>query len=320
MGQPDPPKVPKAPDPSQTYQAGVDVFLKNLPALLQAEQSARTTYDPQRIQEQQSLQSQFGPTQYAQMLEGFKTLDPTYYANREAFGKGVASDYALGSKLSPGEVSSIQQNVRGSQAARGNIDGGAAGVAEAYAVGDRGMALEQQRTQNLLGFLAAPTIPQLAGSVPPISADQSFSYVNPSAGYQGQQFGLQNYQNILGAQSLINGGGAGGVNPWATAAGGAASGAALGTAVYPGIGTAVGAIGGGVAGYFSDRRLKTNIKKVGVSSEGTNIYQFRYPGIPATFSGVMADEVEHIPGAVSQRGGYSFVDYSKVDVPFERVS
>ena len=64
--------------------------------------------------------------------------------------------------------------------------------------------------------------------------------------------------------------------------------------------------------YFSDRRLKTNIKHIGKTHGGINVYSYDYlwgePGI-----GVMADEVSHIPGAVhTHSSGYKMVDYSKV--------
>lgn len=314
MGQPSAPSVPKAPDPAKSYQAGVDVFLKNLPALLSAEQGSREQYDPARIAEQQGLQDQFGATQYAQQLDAFKALDPTYFANRETFGNKVGADYALGSTLSPSEQTQIEQSVRGAQAARGNIDGGAAGTAEAYALGDRGLALEQQRNQNMLGYLAAPTMAQQLQSVAPVSADRSFSYANPNAGYQGQQFALQNYQNILGAQSLTNGSG---YNPWGGAATGAASGAALGSSFGP-YGTAIGAVGGGVAGYLSDKRLKTDIDKVGQTRHGLGIYEFAYKGHKPRFRGVMAQELEKVdPSAVATHpSGYKMVaaDYAPTRV------
>ena len=65
-------------------------------------------------------------------------------------------------------------------------------------------------------------------------------------------------------------------------------------------------------GTFSDRRLKKNIKRIGKTDSGLNIYSYDYiwgqPGI-----GVMADEVMHIPGAVIDHpSGYKMVDYSKV--------
>jgi len=64
--------------------------------------------------------------------------------------------------------------------------------------------------------------------------------------------------------------------------------------------------------YFSDRRLKTNINHIGKTAGGLNVYSYDYIwGEPSI--GVMADEVEHIPGAVSTHSsGFKMVDYSKV--------
>lgn len=69
---------------------------------------------------------------------------------------------------------------------------------------------------------------------------------------------------------------------------------------------------GTTAAMFSDRRLKTNIKHIGNTPSGLNIYSYDYlwgePGI-----GVMSDEVGHIPGAVIKHSsGFDMVDYSKV--------
>jgi hypothetical protein len=69
--------------------------------------------------------------------------------------------------------------------------------------------------------------------------------------------------------------------------------------------------------FTSDRRSKENIKQVGVSDKGTNIYEFNYIGVKQRYQGVMADEV---PWAVIERANeYSMVDYSKVDVEFKKV-
>lgn len=64
---------------------------------------------------------------------------------------------------------------------------------------------------------------------------------------------------------------------------------------------------------FSDRRLKTNIKRVGTHPLGIGIYEFDYVwGEHAT--GVMADEVKTVmPEAVTRHpSGYDVVDYSKL--------
>lgn len=81
-------------------------------------------------------------------------------------------------------------------------------------------------------------------------------------------------------------------------------------AAMQGMMSGVGSIAGGFMG-FSDRRLKEDIRLIG-QHRGLNIYRWRYVwGEEAT--GVMADEVEHIPGAVVEGpGGFKMVDYGRV--------
>lgn len=70
--------------------------------------------------------------------------------------------------------------------------------------------------------------------------------------------------------------------------------------------------------FASDRRMKENVKKVGVSDRGINIYEFAYIGANGRYQGVMAHEV---PWAVVEAdNGYFKVDYTKVDVEFKRVA
>lgn len=78
------------------------------------------------------------------------------------------------------------------------------------------------------------------------------------------------------------------------------------------------ALGGmfGIAGNFikySDRRLKTDIKKVGKTDDGQNIYSYRYKGDRNMQLGLMAQEVEKAkPEAVSKDAfGFRRVDYTK---------
>lgn len=80
------------------------------------------------------------------------------------------------------------------------------------------------------------------------------------------------------------------------------------------------ALTGGLAGLgaagisaFSDRRLKTDINRIGRLPNGLGVYVYRYiwGGLP--WIGVMADEVRKIiPSAVKRVGGYDIVDYRKV--------
>src|SRR5256885_3939989 len=95
MSQPTPPK----PNVAGDYAKSLKTYLKFLPKLLGGEQAARTLYDPQRIQEQLGLQSQYGPQQYSQQLQALQQIDPTGVAVRQQLGKSVMSDLASGYKL-----------------------------------------------------------------------------------------------------------------------------------------------------------------------------------------------------------------------------
>ena len=89
---------------------------------------------------------------------------------------------------------------------------------------------------------------------------------------------------------------------------------------------AIGDIIGGVgtmaqsAIMMSDRKLKKNIKLIGKSPSGLNIYLFKYidkifgSGI---YQGVMSDEIPSY--AVINNGEYDMVDYSKIDVEFKEI-
>jgi len=61
---------------------------------------------------------------------------------------------------------------------------------------------------------------------------------------------------------------------------------------------------------MSDRRLKEDIKKVGKTDDGLNVYTYRYKGDPKVQMGVMAQEVEKKkPEAVTTINGFKAVYY-----------
>lgn len=76
-------------------------------------------------------------------------------------------------------------------------------------------------------------------------------------------------------------------------------------------------IAGGVLGLganllMSDKRTKKDIKKVGKTNDGQNIYSFRYKTGGPIQMGLMAQEVEKKkPDAVTNVGGIKMVDYGK---------
>lgn len=322
------------------FGEGVGLNNAYMPMWLQNELNYRGSQDPLRIQHQQDLQNQFGPTQYAQMLSAFKSLDPTFYSNREQLGNRLSgdlangtpytnaansflgslqSDFAKGTKLDPGQERQLKQDIRGSQAARGNTAGSAAGIAEAYTLGNAGLQLYQQRLGNLasglgeasqigqmpysnmMNFLSQPTMATQAAAIPPVQADRSFAYENPNAGWQDVNAGMGMFQNILGANAINQQQGG---NPWMSAIGQ--------------IGQVAGPILGSVA--FSDRRLKTNIKRVGTAPSGSGIFEYNLKG--PRFRGPIAQDVEkHTPWAVQTDpvSKYKMVALHRTDVPMTRI-
>jgi len=77
---------------------------------------------------------------------------------------------------------------------------------------------------------------------------------------------------------------------------------------------------GSAAAAFSERKLKKNIRLIGKSNSGINIYAFEYINKlfgEGVYQGAMADEV---PGyAVVSMGEYKGIDYSKIDVEFKKI-
>lgn len=75
----------------------------------------------------------------------------------------------------------------------------------------------------------------------------------------------------------------------------------------------------GLSSFFSDIRLKEDIRLIG-EENGFNIYEFKYIGGDGRFRGVLAHEVEKInPAAVSEIGGFKAVDYNAIGVEMRRV-
>ncbi|WP_245372380.1 tail fiber domain-containing protein [Rhizobium leguminosarum] len=69
-------------------------------------------------------------------------------------------------------------------------------------------------------------------------------------------------------------------------------------------------------GWGSDRRLKTDIRRLGTSAEGIPVYAFRYIWGGPLFVGTMAQDLLSIrPEAVIETAsGYYMVDYDKLDI------
>jgi len=89
-----------------------------------------------------------------------------------------------------------------------------------------------------------------------------------------------------------------------------------------GIFSGLGSIAGSVVGA-SDRRMKKNIKLIGKSKSGLNIYAFEYIDKifgEGVWQGVMSDEVSSDAVIKNFAGEFDGVDYSKVDVEFKKIN
>ncbi len=230
-------------------------------------------------------------------------------ANLAEYNRAQAAQQGASQLVSQGGLSS-QSNALGLGGLAGNL---ASGSSDA----------------QLRGAALFPSLAQ-AGAIP---GQLSSQFGDWGAGFQNQalqdQIGRYNYyqqapyQNLQNYSGLINGyGGLGGTTsqtPSGTAkatgaVGGAVAGAQLGSQVYPGWGTLIGGGLGALAGYYSDRRLKTDITRVGTLDSGLPVYRYRYKGDFHYQIGVMADEVREVrPNAVSRDiSGYDRVNYAMV--------
>ena len=78
---------------------------------------------------------------------------------------------------------------------------------------------------------------------------------------------------------------------------------------------------GALAGASSDIRLKKNIKKIGESKSGINIYSFEYKDSKfgdGLWQGVMSHEIPQ-NAVLQDENGYDIVDYSLIDVEFKQI-
>lgn len=68
-----------------------------------------------------------------------------------------------------------------------------------------------------------------------------------------------------------------------------------------------------MAFMLSDKRMKEDITKVGMTDSGLPVYTFRYKGDPCVYMGVMAQEAgEMFPDAVHDIEGVLYVDYGRI--------
>ena len=160
-----------------------------------------------------------------------------------------------------------------------------------------GMAT-QGTVQNIQTSAVGGVTAKAQSDVQKLVATRALGAEQTELGYEKTEMGIeQQYQSMLSANQK--------------------------TGFWEGAGQVIGA---GVssaadAAAISDRDLKKDIKKVGKSPSGIPIYTFKFKNPDkyghGKYKGTMSDKVPK--KAKFTKGKYDFVDYSKIDVDFDKI-
>jgi hypothetical protein len=242
-----------------------------------------------------------------------QALSPEQAGVVEGFNTEAQRALAASQMISPQEQRGYQQTAREGAAAAGRLGGNAAIASEVMGREDvfaRKRAEAAQAGQNAYnvaqGFYTQPGLSLLSNA--PLSYQQGQQFINTGLGAIGagtpQLFDTSVGLNLGAAQRS---------NQLAAATANAQAKAAQQSAIYGAIGKTIGAAGEVAAAKVSDRRLKTDIKKVGVTESGLPVYTYKYKNSNVTEMGVMAQDVEEVfPEAVVEINGFKAVHYNLI--------
>ena len=246
--------------------------------------------------------------------------------------------YGRSGRLSPEQLRSSQQAAREAAAASGRIGGNAAisaevmnreqalaqrraeaaqygGIAQQGAMGLAGLSqdIENQRLARQSGLLSQ------ASSLGTQAYNLGQNFYSPGLGLLGgtpvsaQQVGPQ----LFSPDAFLNLGAANRQNILNANAATQQARASYSSGLFSGLGGVAQGVGSAAAAaipfMMSDKRLKTDIEKVGKTDAGLPIYTYKYKGDNKTQMGVMAQDVEKkTPKAVKEVGGFKAVNYALV--------
>ena len=251
---------------------------------------------------QQGYQQQTGTAQqlaglgqslYGQGIQGAQTLSQL---GQTGFGQGVSASQqaqALGQGL-------FGQGMQSGQALAGlgqqQYGQGSQTAQQLAALGQQGYGMGSQTSQQLAGLGTGAQSAALQGAQAQMAAGQVAQQTQQAADTaQYQQFLQERGYPYQQAQFLAN--------------------IAMGTGALSGSTTTTNQSGG----FFSDKRLKDDVKEIGKTNDGQPIYSYKYKGDDRTQIGLMAQDVEKKhPEAVGLMGGYKTVDYKKATEDAER--
>ena len=208
---------------------------------------------------------------------------------QQVYGQGTgtaAQQAAMGQQIFGQGLSAAQQQAALGQQQFGQ---GATAAQQAAALGQGLYGMGSATSQQLANLGTGAQGAALSGAGAQLAAGQA-----EQATQQAEN--TAKYNEFLQAQSL----------PYQQLK--LASDIALGTGTAQGSTTTTAQPGG----FFSDERLKENIKAVGKTFDGQTIHSYNYKGDPRTQIGLIAQEVQkHHPEAVGLAGGYKTVNYDK---------
>ena len=336
-------KAPKF-NPSKDLAKMLSAYQESMPGILSFEQQYRPELQKLNLQDV----SQFGlgmlgmspefTQQTAQQLGAAREAELGQMTGQAGLTRGLMAG------LSPEQASAVQQAQQESQRAYASAQGvtpqerrmyqqtaregaqAAGRVGGNYAIASEIMGREDimarkraeaaqagQQAFNLAGqFYTAPGL-QLLGSQP-----LSYQVGNQMMGLGLDAIGAGKPQ-LFDVGSALNLGAANRQNIVNANAANAQAQASYSSGLFGGLGALGGGLAsgigaaGGIGAFFSDKRLKTDIKKVGETDAGLPIYTYKYKGDNKTQMGVMAQDVEKkTPKAVKEVGGFKAVNYALV--------
>ena len=304
--------------------AGQAGLTRGLMEALSPEQARAVALQSQAAERAQGLESEFQAA--SQPYTGM-------------FGTMAQEAFARRGTLSPEEQRMAQQQAREASAQSGRIGGNAAIAAE---IQNREAAKAARRQEAVsMGGLAQQQMMQTEAQRAALRGEaqaagqglyglaQGF-YTQPGLSLLSQQpLSYQTGQGMLGlgmggikqgTPGLIqpdvglNLGAAERANMLQAQAANAQARASYSSGLFSGLGGIAQGAGAALGGFFmSDRRLKTDIEKVGKTNAGLPIYTYKYKGDNKTQMGVMAQDVEKkTPKAVKEIGGFKAVNYALV--------
>lgn len=145
--------LPQAPNLNKQFMAGWNAELGATPQAVAEDESLRSQVIPNEMSQAAAMYGAYAPQIARTNLATLKSVDPQFLADYGQLSNSLGSQLAAGSGLTPEMTTELQGQIRGAQAARGNVLGDAPVSGEALYLGQAGQQLLQQRQGAMESFL-----------------------------------------------------------------------------------------------------------------------------------------------------------------------